>query len=262
MTGAGGQLGRALAESFADSELVALSQGLGRDASAPGRVGRRRPCSIAAAWTDVDAAEDDPKGRPPSTSVGRRTPPRWGRSSTTRPTTCSTGASRRRTSSPARRTRCPRTAVEGTRQRRPRAASRGSCARPGSSARPGGTSCERCSDLGRERDEVAVVDRPAWEPDVRRTPRRGDDGDRDAPHGIYHAAAGDCTGAELPHRSSRRRGSTAASGASPPQSSARPATRPAYSVLRSDKPETPVLPNWRQGLRECLARVEWPITAS
>jgi dTDP-4-dehydrorhamnose reductase len=35
----------------------------------------------------------------------------------------------------------------------------------------------------------------------------------------------------------------------------RPAPRPAYSVLRSEKPETPVLPNWREGLRECLERL-------
>jgi dTDP-4-dehydrorhamnose reductase len=32
----------------------------------------------------------------------------------------------------------------------------------------------------------------------------------------------------------------------------RPAPRPAYSVLRSEKPETPRLPHWREGLRDCL----------
>src|ERR687887_351902 len=35
----------------------------------------------------------------------------------------------------------------------------------------------------------------------------------------------------------------------------RPARRPAYSVLRSEKPEAPRLPHWREGLRECLARL-------
>ena len=34
-----------------------------------------------------------------------------------------------------------------------------------------------------------------------------------------------------------------------------PAPRPAYSVLRSEKPETPRLPHWREGHRECLARL-------
>jgi dTDP-4-dehydrorhamnose reductase len=34
-----------------------------------------------------------------------------------------------------------------------------------------------------------------------------------------------------------------------------PAPRPAYSVLRSEKPQTPRLPHWREGLRETLARL-------
>jgi dTDP-4-dehydrorhamnose reductase len=33
----------------------------------------------------------------------------------------------------------------------------------------------------------------------------------------------------------------------------RPARRPAYSVLRSERPETPALPNWRDGLSDYLA---------
>jgi dTDP-4-dehydrorhamnose reductase len=44
-----------------------------------------------------------------------------------------------------------------------------------------------------------------------------------------------------------------------PQSSAdlgRPAPRPAFSVLASTRPDTPVLPHWREGLRAHLARVE------
>jgi len=35
----------------------------------------------------------------------------------------------------------------------------------------------------------------------------------------------------------------------------RPAPRPAYSVLRSEHAATPRLPHWRDGLRECLARL-------
>ena len=34
-----------------------------------------------------------------------------------------------------------------------------------------------------------------------------------------------------------------------------PAPRPAYSVLRSERPGAPRLPHWREGLRECLARL-------
>ena len=36
----------------------------------------------------------------------------------------------------------------------------------------------------------------------------------------------------------------------------RAAPRPAYSILRSERPETPRLPHWRDGLRACLARLE------
>jgi dTDP-4-dehydrorhamnose reductase len=36
----------------------------------------------------------------------------------------------------------------------------------------------------------------------------------------------------------------------------RPAPRPAYSVLRSERADTPRLPHWREGLRECLARLD------
>ena len=34
---------------------------------------------------------------------------------------------------------------------------------------------------------------------------------------------------------------------------ARPAPRPAYSVLRSERPGAPVLPDWREGLHEFIA---------
>ena len=73
------------------------------------------------------------------------------------------------------------------------------------------------------------------------------------PYGVYHvAAAGDCTWAEFAEaifeeagvRCRVRRISTADLG--------RPARRPAYSVLRSEQ-GAPVLPHWREGLRECRA---------
>ena len=33
------------------------------------------------------------------------------------------------------------------------------------------------------------------------------------------------------------------------------APRPSYSVLRSEHPDAPALPHWREGLRECLKRL-------
>jgi dTDP-4-dehydrorhamnose reductase len=76
------------------------------------------------------------------------------------------------------------------------------------------------------------------------------------PHGVYHlAASGDCTWADFAEAVFEdanidcrvRRITTAELG--------RPAPRPAYSVLRSEKPGVPVLPHWREGLRACLARL-------
>ena len=110
--------------------------------------------------------------------------------------------------------------------------------------------------LGRERDEVAVVDdqrgSPTYVGHLAAATRRI----VELPFGLYHAAAdGDCTWAEfaeaifeeagLPCRV--RRIGTAELG--------RPAPRPAYSVLRSERADTPGLPHWRDGLRECLARL-------
>ena len=109
--------------------------------------------------------------------------------------------------------------------------------------------------LGREREEVAVVD------DQRTAPTYV--GDLAAampellelPRGVWHlAAAGDCTWAEFAEAifeeaglgTRVRRISTAELG--------RPAPRPAYSVLRSEK-GAPTLPHWRDGLRACLDRL-------
>ncbi len=76
------------------------------------------------------------------------------------------------------------------------------------------------------------------------------------PFGVYHVAAeGDCTWAEFAEAIFEeagldcrvRRITTEEYGAAAP--------RPAYSVLRSEKPETPRLPHWRDGLRACLERL-------
>ena len=62
VTGAGGQLGRALAEEFAGDDVVALTREEW-DVTLPPPAGLE-PGSLvlhAAAWTNVDAAEDDPR---------------------------------------------------------------------------------------------------------------------------------------------------------------------------------------------------------
>jgi dTDP-4-dehydrorhamnose reductase len=112
--------------------------------------------------------------------------------------------------------------------------------------------------LGAERDEVAVVD------DQRGCPTYvGHLADAvgvlvhaDLPKGLWHiAAAGDCTWADFAEAifeeaavDCRVRRITTAE-------IERPAPRPAYSVLRSERAEAPILPPWREGLRACLAEI-------
>jgi dTDP-4-dehydrorhamnose reductase len=110
--------------------------------------------------------------------------------------------------------------------------------------------------LSAERDEISVVDDQRCSPTyvghlaaaVRELLER--------PSGLWHVAAdGECTWAELAdavfddagRRCHVRRITSAELG--------RPAPRPAYSVLRSERPDVPTLPQWRVGLRACLARL-------
>ena len=111
--------------------------------------------------------------------------------------------------------------------------------------------------LGSERDEVAVVDDQRGSPTyvghlvgaVRELV--------ELQRGIWHlAAAGECTWADFAEAIFEdagldcrvRRITTAELG--------RPAPRPAYSVLRSERDGAPVLPEWRAGLRACLDRLQ------
>src|SRR5260221_6432218 len=62
VTGAGGQLGRALQEAFADDDVLALAHADWDVALPPPELPPLDLVLHAAAWTDVDGAEDDPQG--------------------------------------------------------------------------------------------------------------------------------------------------------------------------------------------------------
>jgi dTDP-4-dehydrorhamnose reductase len=111
-------------------------------------------------------------------------------------------------------------------------------------------------DLGRERDEVAVVDDQRGSPTYVGHLAAATRELLDKPYGVWHVAAdGDCTWADFAEAIFAdagidcrvRRIATAELG--------RPAPRPAYSVLESERPEAPRLPHWREGLRACLERL-------
>jgi dTDP-4-dehydrorhamnose reductase len=110
--------------------------------------------------------------------------------------------------------------------------------------------------LGRERDEVAVVDDqrgcPTYAGHLAQAMREI----VMLPHGVYHVAGGgDCTWAEFAEAIFEEAGLDCRVRRVSTAELAQAAPRPAYSVLRSEKPETPRLLNWREGLRDCLARL-------
>jgi dTDP-4-dehydrorhamnose reductase len=113
--------------------------------------------------------------------------------------------------------------------------------------------------LGVERDEVAVVDDQRGSPTFvgHLAEATRELVDADLPKGLWHVAAdGDCTWADFAEAifedaglgTRVRRISTA--------ELERPAPRPAYSVLRSERAGAPRLPHWREGLRTCLEEMD------
>ena len=110
--------------------------------------------------------------------------------------------------------------------------------------------------LGAERDEVRVVD------DQRGCPTYVGhlaEAMRDVvgrPEGTWHIAAdGDCSWADFAEAIFAEAGLSCRVVRIAADEYGAPAPRPAYSVLRSERPDAPRLPHWREGLRECLARL-------
>jgi dTDP-4-dehydrorhamnose reductase len=110
--------------------------------------------------------------------------------------------------------------------------------------------------LGAERDEVSVVGDQRGSPTFVGHLAAAVRELVELPRGVWHVAAdGDCTWAEFAEAifdeagldCRVRRITTAELG--------RPAPRPAYSVLRSERAGAPQLPHWRDGLRDCLAEL-------
>jgi dTDP-4-dehydrorhamnose reductase len=110
--------------------------------------------------------------------------------------------------------------------------------------------------LGAERDEVAVVDDqrgcPTYVGHLAEAVREL----LELPPGRWHVAAdGDCTWAEFAEAIFAEAGIDCRVRRISTAELARPAPRPAYSVLRSERAGAPTLPHWRDGLRACLDRL-------
>jgi dTDP-4-dehydrorhamnose reductase len=107
-------------------------------------------------------------------------------------------------------------------------------------------------ELGREREEVAVVadqrSAPTYAGHLAAAMREL----LELPFGVWHvAASGDCTWAEFAEAIFEEAGVNCSVRRVSSEELGRPAPRPPYSVLRSAK-GVPSLPHWREGLRECL----------
>jgi dTDP-4-dehydrorhamnose reductase len=109
--------------------------------------------------------------------------------------------------------------------------------------------------FGAEREEVSVVDDQRGSPTYVGHLAEATRAVLELPYGTYHAAArGDCTWADLAEAIFAEAGLAARVHRITAKEYGAPAPRPAYSVLRSER-GAPELPDWRRGLRDCLAKI-------
>jgi dTDP-4-dehydrorhamnose reductase len=262
ITGAGGQLGCALQEAFAEDEVLALGREDWDVSNLPSYKLLQGAFDLvlhAAAWTDVDGAEADPQAAAAVNVGGTANVAALGVPFVLFSTDYVFDGRKRE---PYVESDGPNPLSGYGRTKLHAEAAAGSDAwivRSSWLFGPTGHNFLRTMlRLGDERDEVAVVDdqrgAPTYVAHLAAAVRELVDAG--AQRGVWHlAAAGDCTWAEfaeaifeeaqLPTRV--RRITTAELG--------RPASRPPYSVLRSERAGAPSLPHWREGLRACLERL-------
>jgi dTDP-4-dehydrorhamnose reductase len=210
----------------------------------------------AAAWTDVDGAEDDPQGAAAVNVGGTRHAAELGAPlvyySTDYVFDGEKGAPYVESDAPNPLSAYGRTKLYGEGA----AGERAWVVRSSGLFGPGRSNFVKAMlRLARDRDEVRVVDDQRTAPTYVGHLAEATRALLDRPFGVWHLAAqGDCTWAEFAAAifeeagldTKVRRISSAELG--------RPARRPAYSVLRSEK-DAPELPHWREGLRAYLERV-------
>jgi dTDP-4-dehydrorhamnose reductase len=255
VTGAGGQLGSALLESFPGA--VGLTSADWDVTLPPPPLGDVGLVLHAAAWTNVDGAEDDPQGAAAVNVGGTQHAAELGAPlvyfSTDYVFDGTKGRPYVESDPPNPQSVYGRTKLHGEAA----AGERAWIVR--TSWLFGWTSTNFVRTmlrLGAERDEVSVVD------DQRGSPTfvgHLADATRELielPHGIWHLAAeGDCTWADFAEAIFEEAGLDCRVRRITTAELGRPAPRPAYSVLRSERAGAPELPHWRDGLRACLARL-------
>jgi dTDP-4-dehydrorhamnose reductase len=263
ITGAGGQLGRALQQAFADDDVVALTRE-GWDVTQPPSdtvsQGGFDLVLHTAAWTDVDGAEADPQGAAAVNVAGTA------HAASVRVPLVTFSSDyvfdgRKRTPYVESDGPNPRSAYGRTKLHGEATAGRTAWVIRTSwlFGSTGHNFLQTMLQLGGERDEVAVVDDqrgcPTFAGHLAAAVRELVD--NELPYGLWHVAAdGDCTWADFAEAIFEEAGLDCRVRRITTAELGRPASRPAYSVLRSERSGAPRLPHWRDGLRACLVEMD------
>jgi dTDP-4-dehydrorhamnose reductase len=252
ITGAGGQLGAALREAFPEA-----------DARTRAGLDVRRPFSAdadlvlhAAAWTDVDGAEADPEGARRVNVDGTRNVAALGVPvvyySTDYVFDGSKGEPYLESDEPSPLSVYGRTKLDGEGEVR-----EGWIVRSSWLFGWTGTNFVRTMlRLGAEREEVSVVADQVGSPTYVGHLAESTRELLELPGGVWHVAAeGECTWADFARAIFEEAGLDCRVREITTAELGRPAPRPAYSVLRSERDDARRLPHWREGLRACLDRL-------
>lgn len=256
VTGAGGQLGRALTEEFGPDGVTALTRA-GWDVSLPAPPGLAPDVVLhAAAWTDVDGAESDAQEAAAVNVGGTANVVELGAPLVYYSTDYVFDGRKREpyleSDGPSPQSVYGRTKLHGEAA----AGEQAWIVRSSWLFGPTGNNFVRTMlRLGAELDEVAVVDDQRGSPTYVGHLAAATRHVLHLPYGVYHVAPeGDATWADFAEAIFEAAGLATRVRRISTEELGRPAPRPAYSVLRSEK-GAPVLPHWRDGLRECLAAI-------
>ena len=252
ITGAGGQLGSALREIFPEAdartrEQLDVTKSLDLEADL---------VLHAAAWTDVDGAEGDPAGAEAVNVTGTRNVVALGAPVVYFSTDYVFDGSKREpyveSDEPQPLSVYGRTKLGGEREVREGWIVRSSWL----FGWTGRNFVRTMLDLAGRQDEVAVVADQVGCPTYAGHLAEATKELLELPKGVWHLAAeGECSWAEFARAIFEEAGLSTRVREITTEEIGRPAPRPAYSVLRSEREGAPRLPHWREGLRACLARI-------
>jgi dTDP-4-dehydrorhamnose reductase len=263
ITGARGQLGHALQQAFVADDVLALSHADWDVAQPPSTTLTQGDLDLVlhtAAWTDVDGAEADPQSAAAVNVAGTAHAAALRTPLVTYSTDYVFDGRKRspyvESDGPNPTSAYGRTKLHGEAAAGPQAWVIRTSWLFGST---GHNFLRTMLRLGAERDEVAVVDdqrgSPTFAGHLAEATRELVDAE--LPKGLWHVAAdGDCTWADFAEAIFEEAGLDTRVRRISTAELERPAPRPTYSVLRSERAGAPRLPHWREGLRACLEEID------